>query len=243
MNPSTVSTSEAAAPQASVPQASVPESAEPRTRYTDRRQRHEGTARAVRAIKARFAAEPRTRYTDRRQRHEGTARAVRAIKARFAAELTPVERIGNRLTVIAGSSAFLVFHAVWFAGWIAWNVAAGPQAFDPFPFGLLTMVVSLEAIFLSVFVLMTQNRESAIAEVREEVTLAVNLRVEEEVTKVLQLVAGLYARLGQRVADDPELAAMLQPLDADAIEVDLTEQLKSLGKGGPRAEFVPLRTD
>src|SRR3712207_7674080 len=58
--------------------------------------------------------------------------------------------------------------------------------------------LSLEAIFLSVFVLMTQRRESTIAEVREEVNLAVNLRVEEEVTKVLQLVAGLYGRLGHR---------------------------------------------
>ena len=172
-------------------------------------------------------------YTDRRQRREGTARAVRAIKSRFAAELTPIEKIGNRLTIIAGSTPFLVFHVVWFALWIGWNVIPGRHAFDPFPFGLLTMIVSLEAIFLSVFVLMTQNRESTIAEVREEVTLAVNLRMEEEVTKVLQLVAGLYARLGQQVADDPELASMLQPLDADAIERDLTEQLKSLS-GGPR---------
>jgi uncharacterized membrane protein len=173
-------------------------------------------------------------YADRRQRREGTARAVRAIKANFAAELTPIERLGNRLTVIAGSTPFLVAHVLWFGVWIGWNVSAGPRAFDPFPFGLLTMIVSLEAIFLSVFVLMTQNRESAIAEVREEVTLAVNLRVEEEVTKVLQLVAGLYSRLGQQVADDPELAEMLQPLDAEEIERDLTEQLKSLDEHGNR---------
>jgi uncharacterized membrane protein len=180
-------------------------------------------------------------YGDRRQRREGTVRAVRAVKARFASELTPVERIANRLTVIAGSTAFLVFHVVWFTLWIGWNVAAGSHRFDPFPFGLLTMVVSLEAIFLSLFVLMTQNRESAIAEIREEVTLAVNLRVEEEVTKVLQLVAGLYSRLGQRVADDPELARMLQPLDAAGIERDLMEQLKSLDEAGRRdGEIAPL---
>jgi uncharacterized membrane protein len=183
-------------------------------------------------------------YGNRRQRSVGTARAVRAIKARFAADLTPIERVGNRLTVIAGSSTFLVSHAVWFAGWIGWNVFAGARAFDPFPFGLLTMIVSLEAIFLSVFVLMTQNRESAIAEVREEVTLAVNLRVEEEVTKVLQLVSGLYSRLGYQVADDPELAQMLQPLDADAIERDLTEQLKALdGKETTKTEFKDLTVD
>ena len=156
---------------------------------------------------------------------------MRAVKGKFAAELTPVERISNRLPIIAGSTPFLVFHVGWFAAWIGWNELAGHRAFDPFPFGLLTMVVSLEAIFLSLFVLMTQNRESTIAEVREEVTLAVTLRVEEEVTKVLQLVAGLYPRLGQQVADDPELAAMLQPLDADAIERDLSDQLKALDHG------------
>ncbi|MBV9880987.1 MAG: DUF1003 domain-containing protein [Gemmatirosa sp.] len=175
--------------------------------------------------------------TDRRQRREGTHRAFRAIKARHAAELTPIERLANRLTVMAGSTTFLVSHVVWFTLWIGWNVTAGRRAFDPFPFGLLTMVVSLEAIFLSLFVLMTQNRESAIAEVREEVTLAVNLRVEEEVTKALHLVAGLYTRLGQQIADDPELDEMLQPLDADAIERELTEQIKSsiAGTRGRRA--------
>lgn len=163
---------------------------------------------------------------DRRLRRVGTSRAFRAIKARHAAQLSFVERLANRLTVVAGSARFLVFHVVWFVAWIGWNVTTPRRAFDPFPFGLLTMVVSLEAIFLSLFVLMTQNRESAIAEVREEVTLAVNLRVEEEVTKVLQLVSGLYARLGQQVADDPELHRMLQPLDANAIEQELTEQIQ-----------------
>jgi uncharacterized membrane protein len=176
-------------------------------------------------------------YGDRRQRRLGTARAVRAIKARFAAELTPIERIGNRLTVIAGSTPSLIVHAIWFAAWIGYNVAAGDRGFDPFPFGLLTMIVSLEAIFLSIFVLMTQNRESTIAEVREEVTLAVSLRVEEEVTKVLQLVAGLYPRLGQQIGDDPELSAMLQPLDAEGIERDLTEQLKQLDRGTRETEL------
>ena len=176
--------------------------------------------------------------TERRQRREGTHRAFRAIKARHAEELTWVERVANRLTVIAGSTAFLISHVGWFVTWIAWNVSARGKAFDPFPFGLLTMVVSLEAIFLSLFVLMTQNRESAIAEVREEVTLAVNLRVEEEVTKMLHLVAGLYTRLGYQMADDPELTRMLQPLDADAIERELTEQIKQslLGARARRGE-------
>ena len=81
----------------------------------------------------------------------------------------------------------------------------GLRPFDPFPFGLLTMIVSLEAIFLSIFVLMAQSRESAVGELREELSLQVDLRMEEEVTKTLQLVAGLYARLGHQVGIDAEL--------------------------------------
>jgi len=95
------------------------------------------------------------------------------------------------LTEKAATTGFFIFHAVAFSIWIVWNLGIGglPQ-FDPFPYGLLTMIVSLEAIFLSLFVLMTQSRESTIAELREEMTLQVNLRIEEEVTKTLQLVAG-----------------------------------------------------
>jgi len=121
-----------------------------------------------------------------------------------------------------------VFHVVWFAGWILANTGAlGIRPFDPFPFGLLTLIVSLEAIFLSIFVLMAQSRESTVAELREEVSLQVVLRMEEEVTKTLQLVAGLYTRLGHQVSEDPELREMLGPLDADEIERDLVDQIKA----------------
>ena len=180
------------------------------------------------------APEPERVNGDRRLRPYRGSRAFRAVKAQHAADMTGVERLANRLTLFASSTPFLVFHVAWFAVWIGWNVAARGQAFDPFPFGLLTMIVSLEAIFLSIFVLMTQNRESAIAEVREEVSLAVTLRVEEEVTKVLQLVSGLYTRLGQQMADDPELRQMLQPLDAEQIEKDLTAQIEAAMEGRRR---------
>jgi uncharacterized membrane protein len=112
--------------------------------------------------------------------------------------------------------------------WILWNTGViRLKPFDPYPFGFLTMVVSLEAIFLSIFVLMAQQRESAIAELREELGLQVSVRVEQEVTKTLQLVAGLYTRMGHRVSDDPELHRMLEPLDVRGIERDLLEQIEA----------------
>jgi uncharacterized membrane protein len=136
--------------------------------------------------------------------------------------------VAERMTRTASSPWFFALHIIWFAAWIIINSGITPlPAFDPYPFGFLTMVVSLEAIFLSIFVLMAQGRESSIAELREELTLQVNLRMEAEVTKTLQLVAGLYTRLGHQVGEDPELREMLQPLDSQLIERELVEQIQS----------------
>jgi len=166
---------------------------------------------------------------ERRRRRLIVNRAFGAIKAQHAADRTWIEKIAERLNDLSASTPFLVIHTLWFAVWVAWNTGPlGPvRAFDPYPFGLLTLIVSLEAIFLSVFVLMAQKRESAIAEIREEMLLQVALRLEEESTKTLQLVAGLYTRLGHQMGDDPELREMLQPLDIEAIERELTLQIQT----------------
>jgi uncharacterized membrane protein len=163
---------------------------------------------------------------DRRRRRLVANRAFGALKAQHSAERTVVESIADRLNDIAASTPYLVLHVAWFAVWVPWNLGwLGFAPFDPFPFGLLTMIVSLEAIFLSIFVLMAQKRESAIAELREELALQVNLRIEEESTKTLQLVAGLYTRLGHRVAEDPELRDMMQPLDVVGLERALASEI------------------
>ena len=165
---------------------------------------------------------------ERRKRRYVANLAFGAIKAQHAAHRSSLERFVDWLNEVASSTAFLLVHVLAFTVWILWNTGTlGIRPIDPFPFGLMTTIVSLEAIFLSIFVLMAQKRESAIAELREELGLQVSLRVEQEVTKTLQLVAGLYTRLGHRVSDDPELAHMLQPLDVKAIERDLLEQIEA----------------
>ena len=166
---------------------------------------------------------------DRRagRRSQGMHNAFRAIKAQHSGSQTSMQMIADWLTRFASGTGFFVFHVLAFAGWILWNTGLLPfPQFDPFPFGLLTMIVSLEAIFLSIFVLMSQGRESKIGELREELNLQVNLRIEEEVTKALHLVAGLYTRLGHTLGNDPELREMLQPLDASKIEREVTAQLE-----------------
>jgi uncharacterized membrane protein len=163
---------------------------------------------------------------DRRQNRGIANQAFGAIKAQHAAERTVIEAFANGLNKLAASTPFLVLHVVWFLVWIPWNLGLfGFVPFDPFPFGLLTMIVSLEAIFLSIFVLLSQKRESAIAELREELMLQVSLRTEQEVTKTLQLVAGLYTRMGHVMAEDDDLGHMLRPLDVNSLEKELTDEI------------------
>jgi uncharacterized membrane protein len=174
---------------------------------------------------------------ERRRNRVIANRAFGAIKAQHAAERSLIEGFADGLNELAASTPFLVFHVVWFVVWIPWNLGWLPyRPFDP-TFGLLTMVVSLEAIFLTIFVLMAQKRESAIGELREELMLQLNLRMEEEVTKTLQLVSGLYTRLGHVVAEDEELGAMLQPLDISSIERELTEQIAQVAAMHKRARL------
>ena len=162
------------------------------------------------------------------RRSAGINKAFRAIKAQHSANRSKMEIIADRMIGFASSTPFLVIHAFGFIAWIYWNLPfSGLRKFDPYPFGMLTTIVSLEAIFLSIFVLMTQSRESRIGELREELTLQVNLRMEEEITKTLHLVAGLYARLNLALADDPELRVMLEPLDPKKMEQDLAEQISA----------------
>ena len=173
---------------------------------------------------------------ERRRPRTVANRAFGALKAQHPSERTVVEAFADRLNNVASSGPFLILHLFWFAGWIIGNAGVlGNAPWDPYPFGFLTLVVSLEAIFLSIFVLFAQKRESAIAELREELALQVNMRMEEEVTKTLQLVAGLYTRLGHVMGEDEELGDMLQPLDVSRIEADLLEEIRvATAPRGPR---------
>jgi len=98
--------------------------------------------------------------------------------------LTLIDRIADKAADFSGRFSFLVVHAVWFAIWIGLNVSMipGMKDFDPFPFGLLTMIVSLEAIFLSCMVLISQNRSAAKDKIRTEEEYHANIKAGLEVT-------------------------------------------------------------
>jgi uncharacterized membrane protein len=114
---------------------------------------------------------------------------------------TVVEKAADWIAAFSGSIPFLALHVIWFAIWIGWNVAAPTeQRFDQFPFGLLTMCVSLEAIILSVFVLLSQNRQIEKDKVRADIEYEVNLKAELEVMQLHEKVDRLNESVLARLA-------------------------------------------
>lgn len=100
--------------------------------------------------------------------------------------------VSEAVTTGAGSQWSLAVHALWFISWLVMNSGAlGTEPFDPFPFSLLTALVSLEAIFLSLFVLASQNRLTREADKRAHLDLQVNLLAEQEMTLTLQMLREL----------------------------------------------------
>jgi CRP/FNR family cyclic AMP-dependent transcriptional regulator len=133
----------------------------------------------------------RVRTTTNRLRQMATRNANEEAEAKQ----TVVQRITDVIADFSGSLPFLGLHAAWFLIWIGINTIPGLPAFDPFPFGLLTMCVSLEAIFLSVIVLLSQNRQSAKDRIRADVDYEVNLKAELEVSHLHEKVDHLHAVL------------------------------------------------
>ena len=89
--------------------------------------------------------------------------------------------------------AFVYIHAIIFAVWIAINLIQDKKGFDPFPFGLLTLIVSLEAIFLSTFVMLSQNRQGKQADLRAELDYEINVKAEKEIEDIKTLLEELKA--------------------------------------------------
>lgn len=153
---------------------------------------------------------------------------VENFKARSDRNRTWTERTADNLSAIFGSVEFIAFNALWFGGWIGWNTGLipGAVAFDPFPFGLLTMIVSLEAIFLSLFILVSQNRASKVEDVREEVDLNINLLTEQEVTKLLHMVDDIHRHLGLSTTHDKQLEALKKTTSVRKIESDIERSIE-----------------
>jgi uncharacterized membrane protein len=147
-------------------------------------------------------------------------RNIRALVERRMAEerKKPLsERLADRITRFAGSMTFVVVHLVAFGAWVAMNLGwiPGPR-FDP-DFVKLATFASVEAIFLSTFVLITQNRMAALAEERAELHLHMSLLAEHEVTHVLSLVKEMAERMGIPDAFNPELDELAREIPPEVV--------------------------
>ncbi len=153
---------------------------------------------------------------------------IRAFESRLSAKKTQPEKIADYLTGTFGTMGFFLFNLSWFFVWVIWNSGLIPSLpiFDPYPHILLITIVSLEAICLSVLVLISQNRAAKIDRLRAEVALQVEMIAEQEITKLMSLVILLLERKGIDVRQDPEVQKMLKKINLWYIEKKLEEQLK-----------------
>jgi len=144
-----------------------------------------------------------------------------------AGQRTGEERIADRITDFSGRMYFVYFHVIWFAIWILINLGYfGITPFDPYPFGLLTMIVSLEAIFLATFVLISQNRLSAEADRRADLDLQIGLLAEHELTRVLKMLDEIQDKLGIENDHDRELRDLEKNVHPEDVleEIDRVQQ-------------------
>src|ERR1044072_1744532 len=153
-------------------------------------------------------------------------RAISAVEKNALANRSLAARIGDKIPSQAGKMWFIGVHIVWFAGWIGLNVRShGKPTFDPFPFSLLTMIVSLESIFLSLFILMSQNRSGLQVDERNHLDLQINLLSEDENTKIIRMLQALCKHHELSIAEDPEVVALAQRTDHREVLAELKKNL------------------
>ena len=148
-------------------------------------------------------------------------RNIRALEERRQAEAaaaTREERVAGAITAFTGSMRFVYLHLALYGAWILVNlgVVPGVPRFDP-SFVILAMAASVEAIFLSTFVLISQNRMAATADKRADLDLQISLLAEHELTKLSQVVVAIAERLEIRVAGDPEMQEVGRNVSPEAV--------------------------
>src|SRR5437764_11528479 len=128
-------------------------------------------------------------------------RVSRNVNEEMEEHSTPLQRVADWIAWFSGSMPFLMLNAAWFIIWIILNTVPDIYHFDQYPFGLLTMIVSLEAIFLSCFVLVSQNRQAEKDRVRSDIEYEVNVKAELEVAHLHEKTDRMYEHMLQRFAE------------------------------------------
>jgi uncharacterized membrane protein len=169
---------------------------------------------------------------------ERNIRTIIQLRLRAARVRGVQDRLADTITAISGRMVFVYAHIVWFGLWFLLNTGRlGVLPFDPFPNGLLTMVVSLEAIFLATFVLISQNRLSVEAEHRADLALQIGLLTKHELTRVLQMLDALQDKLGITNDADSDLADLEMETRPEDVLAEIARlQQCTLNRNRPKAE-------
>ena len=152
--------------------------------------------------------------------------AIVKLEESFVKDRGAADRVADWMANFSGSLKFIAIHVIVYGAWILVNTGVLPfiRRFDPFPFLLLSVVVSLEAIFLSTFVLIKQNRMSKRADQRAHLDLQINLLAEREMTLVLQMLQRIATRLGVR-APEEQIEQFAEETSIEELARELREKL------------------
>ena len=168
---------------------------------------------------------------------ERNIRTMIQLRQKAARARSVQDRLADAVTAFSGRMVFVYGHIVWFVMWFLLNTGRfGVQPFDPFPYGLLTMVVSLEAIFLATFVLISQNRLSAEAEHRADLDLHIGLLTEHELTRVLQMLDAIQDKMGIEDHAESELADLEMETKPEDVLAEIERlQQRARSRNKPRS--------
>jgi uncharacterized membrane protein len=155
-------------------------------------------------------------------------RTIVELERAARAQRTLADTVADFITRFCGSISFVLVHVVWYAGWIGWNTLAPVNRFDPFPFSFLTMVVSLEAIFLSSFILISGKRQGRVDERRNHLDLQIDLLTEQENTKMLTLLKGIAEKVGIDPNRDPSIGVLEQATRPEELVRQIEESTEDL---------------
>lgn len=163
--------------------------------------------------------------------HSGSRHIIRSFEAQELKKRPLVVKLADALTSSFGTITFLLGNIIVYAFWVLANTGKIPgiPVFDPYPYSFMNSFVSIEAIILSIIVLMSQNRENQRDTLRNELGLQVELISEKEITKILELLKELHDEKN-RDHHDKELDEMTKELDTSYIERRLNEQLEESEK-------------
>jgi uncharacterized membrane protein len=153
--------------------------------------------------------------------------AMRRLEAAQMARRTRADRVAAAIAGFCGSMTFVWIHVALFAAWIGYNSLPWFDHFDPYPFTFLTLVVSLEAIFLATFILISQNYDMRISERRNQLDLQIDLLAEQEDTKILRILERIANKVGAHVGDDPQVRALEQAMRPDALAKQIEEAYRT----------------